>query len=308
MVFERMRMTATRRSGGPPRTARVARATPAHTAQVLPHRLATTPMTSVMQLARLNVRQKDGTISGVAFGNRPPSNLSKQGQHITAFVAFQDAVLSHVRDKTPAQAATALIGLMEMFKELPGMKSQPKHILEAMDKANTALEEAAKSDDVAKDVGEIIDTVLAIRNAIPLTAVSTHEGGGHGEAKTSGALEVLETAIRTGAKWKEEWGSESDVAAQAQYSMWRLLDFDPSSPASDDSKRDDKLEQMGRHVLGHFMSMRMAYPGTWYWLSTKKEYYLSTYLQKNRNVDGMPLQKLETADLEFVMKYALSFL
>jgi hypothetical protein len=275
--------------------------------QALPHRLATFATAPVMQLAKVHVRKNDdvkvnNTISGVTFGSRPPSNIrGTQGQHVTAFVAFQDAVLSHVRDKTPVAAAGALIGLLDQFKELPGMLSQPKYIVTALATNQQLLGDVATSDDPAGMLGDLIDNVLAIRNAIPLTAVTTHEGGGHGEAKSAGGLEVLETAIRTGAPWPDKWGTADEVAAQSQFYMWRLLDYDPPSPGTD----DEKLAQIGRHLLGHFLSMRMAYPGVWHWLSTKKEYYLFTYLMAHRNDDGIPLRNLTSGELKALAEYVI---
>jgi hypothetical protein len=68
--------------------------------------------------------------------------------------------------------------------------------------------------------------------------------------------------------------------------MWQLLDYNPTQPAYDNA-----VKVIGDKVLTHFLSLRMAYPKTFEWL-TVREAYLFTYLEANRDGRKMPLKKL----------------
>jgi hypothetical protein len=246
-------------------------------------RLATSPHD--LQLVRLNLRN-DGTISGVsAWPDRGPSNVRGQGQHLTAYVSFEDMILSHVRDRTPEQAAEALVALLKDFYVLPGMKApQAKYLRDGVENAAQRLRDA-KGD--AKEIGAVADEILRIRNQVPGTAV-TGEGGGHGEAKDSGRLEVIETALRKDA-WNPAWDKKVAVG-ESQFSMWRLLDYDPP-PGAD-------LGEIAKRVGTHFLSMRMSYPQVFAWLSAKQETWLFTYLKANRKGAGIPLGRLADATID----------
>jgi hypothetical protein len=235
-----------------------------------------------LQRARLNVR-KNGTISGVSdWPKRPPSNLrGTQGQHLTAYVVFEDAILSHVKDVTVPEAADALIALLSEILNLPGMSIQSgAYLKKAIEENMEILQKDAKD---AQVVGKVIDNILTIRNQIPGTA-ERGTGGGHGEAKSSGTLETLETTLRRDS-WDKTW-DEDIVENQCRSFMWGLLDYNPAQPA------DDKAAKViGDRVLTHFLSLRMAYPKTFEWL-TAREAYLFTYLEANRDSAGMPLKEL----------------
>ncbi|MFF4674929.1 DUF4157 domain-containing protein [Streptomyces sp. NPDC001279] len=257
-----------------------------------------TPARASLQRAKLNIRPKDtakhkaGTISGVSdWGNRPPSNLrGHQGQHRTAFVVFKNAVKNRVVDRTPADAAQALIGLIEEYRALPGMRQKNAQYLHDYFKSCADdLEKAGKSNDV-KLIGELIDQILGARNQVPGTA-EHGEGGGHGEADSSGVVQTVEEALRAG-EWDGEW-KEEVVAGQMCHNLWRLLDYDPNSPGSDEEKR----KKIQTALLTHYQSVSSAYPHVWNWL-TNKGYYLSEYLLEHRLESGMPLTKL--SDAEFV--------
>ncbi|NYI07865.1 hypothetical protein [Allostreptomyces psammosilenae] len=247
-----------------------------------------------VQRARLNVRSggaRAGTISGVsALPGRPTSNLSgTQGQHLTAYVVFEDSISNRVADRTPAEAARALITLLDEISELPGMaQANAAYLRDAVTASRGRLTAAATAGDTAA-IGKEIDTILSIRNKVPGTA-QRGTGGGHGEAGTSGVLQELEKQLRQGA-WPAEW-NETVVRDQARESMWRLLDYDPAQPAD-----GVPTEEMRRRVLAHYLSLRSAYPMTWEWLTTKG-YYLVDYLRANRNGPGMPLQRLSAATLQ----------
>jgi hypothetical protein len=235
-----------------------------------------------LQRARLNVR-KNGTISGVSdWPKRPTSNLrGTQGQHLTAYVAFEDAILSHVKDVTVPEAADALRALLSEILNLPGMSIQSGAYL--MKPIENNMEILRMNADNPVVVGEVIDNILIIRNKIPGTAAQG-TGGGHGEAKSSGTLETLETALRRDS-WDKTW-DEDIVENQCRSFMWGLLDYNPAQPA------DDKAAKViGDRVLTHFLSLRMAYPKTFEWL-TEREAYLFTYLEANRDSAGMPLKEL----------------
>jgi len=173
-----------------------------------------------MQRARLNMRG-NGTVSGVSvWPDRPSSNLrGHQGQHLTAYVAFQDAILSHVKDRTVPEAVAALIILLGDIRDLPGMTLRSADYLQGPIDANLGL--LRDNADNTAIVGEVIDNILSIRNKVPGTA-EHGTGGGHGEAGFSGTLETVETALRRDA-WPDAWDADV-VENQCRYSMWRLLD------------------------------------------------------------------------------------
>ena len=254
-----------------------------------------------IQRARLNVRAKgatrEGTISGVTqWPSRPPSNLrSTQGQHRTAYVVFEDAILDRVADRTPAEAANELIALLQEYALLPGMAQKNVGYLEiGIAQCIKALTQAAADDDAAA-VGEQIDVILAIRNQVPGTA-ARGDGGGHGEAAQSGVLTEVEKAKRTSTAFRADWGSEAEVADQVRYAMWRLLDYEPSAPADDVA-----TAKIAKVVLTHYLALRSAYPQVWAWLSAGGM-YLYDYLVNNRKAEGMPLTKLDGDELLAVFK------
>ena len=153
----------------------------------------------ILQLARLNVR-RDGsnTISGVsAWPHRPASNVrGSQGQHLTAYVAFTDMILSRVRDRTVPEAANELIDLLDRMSELLGGDQWNRTYGATVEENKQLLRDAARNNN-ADTVGGVIDNILALRNVMPDTALATAEQTpGHGEAGTSGSLEVLETILR----------------------------------------------------------------------------------------------------------------
>jgi hypothetical protein len=244
-------------------------------------------VTALVQRAKLNIRASSspqaGTISGVSgFPHRPPSNLGSQGQHLTAYVAFVDTILSNVRDRTPVDAARQLIWVATEFKKLPAMASVGqwnKHIHASLDLIVQRLDAAIKSGDpgvAAATVGAEIDQLLSERNRVPGTAIGEKDTIGHGESKTAGALEVMETALRT----KQAGGYGAAEAEQAVQELWRLLDYDPPDP-------DDKvkLETVSKRVLTHLMSMRLAYPQVWQWLSSgPSKFWMIPYLRANRKL------------------------
>jgi hypothetical protein len=251
-----------------------------------------------IQLAKLNLRAKDKKISGVKFRSRPTSNVTKgQGQHLTAFVAFQDMILSHVRDKTVAEAANALIEVLNTIQHLPGAENLHASIGGKFDINRELLARAAKSGNAAH-VGTIIDNILSLRNKLPDTALSTAEKTpGHGEAKTSGILEVLETALRKGLPFRPSWGSAGQVADQALASMWRLLDYQPPGGAGEKSFAKTK-----QRVLRHVLQMELSYPATFAWLSARGS-YLMPYLKANRRKTGMPLSRLADGEMDTLVDH-----
>ena len=227
--------------------------------------------------------RKDGTISGVSdWPKRPTSNLSGvQGQHLTAYVTFEHAILSHVKDVNVPQAAAALSELLSEILILPGMSILSRAYLNGPIKDNMKMLRMNADNPVV--VGEVIDNILTIRNKIPGTT-ARDKGGGHGEATSSGTLETLETALRR-ESWHNTW-EEAIVVNQCCSLMWQLLDYNPTQPAYDNA-----VKVIGDKVLTHFLSLRMAYPKTFEWL-TVREAYLFTYLEANRDGRKMPLKKL----------------
>ncbi len=249
-----------------------------------------------LQRAKLLVRTKDSIITGVSnskWPTRPPSNLrASQGQHLTAYVVFEDMILSHVKDVTVPEAAKALRELLIEILKLPGMTSPSAAYLKTPIAEN--MEKLQKHAKDANVVGEVIDNILKIRNQIPGTA-QNGVGGGHGEAESSGKLETVETALRRKC-WDKNW-DKNTVEIQCLSSMWRLLDYNPSESAWDKSS-----QVIGDRVLTHFLSLRMAYPKTFEWL-TFNNAYLFTYLEKNRSSDGMPLKNLTKLQFDSLREY-----
>ncbi|MGH2721596.1 MAG: hypothetical protein ACRDJO_08340 [Actinomycetota bacterium] len=246
-----------------------------------------------VQRARLNIRSSggaQGTISGVSqWPSRPASNLrSGQGQHLTAYVAFEQMILSRVRDLTPEGAAASLIEVAREIKGLPAMVPPGQfnnHIHLGLDLVIAALSKLRGQDPgtVAAGVGPQIDEILRLRNQVPGTAISIPGTKGHGEAGDSGSLEVIETGLRTGTK---AW--DDSVATQAVQTMWFLFDYDPPAPGD-----AVILESIAKRVLTHVLSMRMAFPAIWRWLSGKDEkFHLLPYLIAHAGGAGLPLPRL----------------
>ncbi|WP_341720587.1 hypothetical protein QQG74_13315 [Micromonospora sp. FIMYZ51] len=243
-----------------------------------------TPGAVTVQRASLNIRP-DGTISGVSqFPSRPPSNLSKQGQHLTAYVAFEDTILSNVRDRTPSAAAEQLIWVARQFQALPFMETVNqwnRHVHQSIEAIIATLRDALDRDPpddkfLRSTVGRQIDELLRERNRVPHTAISESGTKGHGEAATAGGLEVMETAIRT----RRAGAYGDDEATQAVTQMWQLLDYDPAEP----SAASPELLLIQRRVLTHVRSMRLAYPQVFAWLTgLGAGYWLMPYLRAHQD-------------------------
>lgn len=258
----------------------------------------------VVQRARLNVRT-NGTISGVSqFPRRPPSNLSRQGQHLTAYVVFEDTILSQVRDRTPAQAAEQLIWVAGQFKELPFMvdiNQRNRHVHESLDYIIEQLRAALAGDHqddahIRAVVGNQIDDLLAQRNRVPHTAINESGTFGHGESGNAGALETMETALRNARAGS--YGAAE--ATQAVRQMWALFDYDPPEPAAE----SNQLATIEKRVLTHLKSMQLAYPHLFKWLTEQgSEYWLMRYLRSHRD-DVNCLNRLSDERLEDIESYA----
>jgi hypothetical protein len=253
----------------------------------------------VVQRAKLNIRKMDGTISGVSnFIARPPSNLGFQGQHLTAYVAFEQTMLSRVRDRLPTQAAAELREVIREIKALPAMETPNqwnRHIHRSLDMIDQNLQHAAGMNEknAARMVGTQIDGLLRERNRVPGTAISEVGTHGHGEATNAGALEVMETALRTGTA--QHYGAAE--MKQAVECSWHLFDYDP--PDATDAK---KLEKIQIRVLTHVMSVRTAFPHVFDWLSTNSNYWLIPYLRANRATFAA-LQRVSDQNLLLVQNY-----
>lgn len=252
----------------------------------------------VFQLARLNLRQ-NGTISGISnWPRRPTSNVSgSQGQHLTAYVSFTDMILSNVRDKTVAEAAEALIGVLDDMRELPGGEFWYGQYGASVETNKALLQQAANDDDAAR-VGSVINNILSLRNKMPDTAIATREQTwGHGESRTSGSLEVLENILRQNAGALPDDYDEDTEADAALFNMWRLLDYQPTSNASDQA-----FQRTENRVLRHIMQMRLSYPSVFEWLTARGS-WLMPYLEENRTDAGMPLSDLTDVEMDGVIEY-----
>jgi hypothetical protein len=251
----------------------------------LQRRVGNRATAALLQRATLNIRgptvANAGTISGVSnWPHRPPSNLGRQGQHLTAYVAFRNTILSHVRDRTPTAAAAQLALVAAAFTQLPYMETQNQwnaHIHASLQNIIIALNAATgmTQQNAAAAVGAQIDELLAERNRIPGTAISEPGTVGHGEAGHAGALEVMETALRTG----NAGGYGNAEAQQAVEEMWSLLDYDPPDPTTAQT-----LEIVSKRVLTHVKSMRLAFPQVFTWLSghSAPTYWVMRYLRNNQ--------------------------
>jgi hypothetical protein len=260
------------------------------------------PVAGGLPVQRVTFNMKtDGTISSIAmksWPSRPASNMrGKQGQHLTAYVAFEDAMINRVTGRTVKQAAAALLELLEEYRQLPGMAAKPDYLVTAIDENVVLLKTAMAADD-AKGVGAVIDNMLKIRNVIPGTAQGG-TGGGKSEAKNSGILNVVEAALRAGTAFPAAWTAHGvSVEDQVRNAMWRLLDYHPSGMGSSSSSGMDPVTKA---VLTHYHSMRSGYPLTFAWL-TDNGHYLVDYLMNNRKGDGMPLGELTDTELKGVIE------
>lgn len=253
-----------------------------------------------VQLAKLNIRGPSsgspGTISGISgWINRPPSNLSKQGQHLTAYVTFVQTMLSRVRDRTPRQAAAELRNVINEFRQLPAMQNVNQwnnHIHQSLNAIDGQLQGAAgmSESDAADVVGDQIDALLRERNRVPGTAISEPGTVGHGEAKHAGALETMETALRTGNAG--HYGNAEK--AQAVSDMWALLDYDPPDPPG-----ALQLQAIVARVATHLRSLRTAFPQVFIWLSGDPNYWLLPYLRANPHI-ATSLQRVSGPNLLLV--------
>jgi len=260
---------------------------------------------TIVQRVTLNIRPttgaNPGTISGVSnWTNRPPSNLSIQGQHLTAYVTFKQTILSRVRDRTPTQAAAELYQVVQEIRMLPYMNPPSQwnnHIHQSLNGIEQRLNQAATLPDqrqAARDVGYLIDAILTERNRVPSTAINEPGTVGHGEAGHAGSLEVMENTIRKGMAG----GYGAPQAQQAVEEMWSLFDYDPPNPTTAKA-----LLEIQRRVLTHVMSMRTAFPHVFAWLTAKSpKYWLMPYLRANRGAIGA-LQRLTDGYLQSVEDY-----
>jgi hypothetical protein len=252
----------------------------------------------VFQRVRLNLRG-NGTISGISnWPRRPTSNVSgSQGQHLTAYVSFTDMILSNVRDKTVEEAADELIDILDRMQEFPGGDHWYRQYGTAIETNKALLQQAANDDDAAT-VGSVINNILSLRNKMPDTAIATREQTwGHGESRTSGSLEVLETILRQNAGALPNTYDEDTEAEAALYNMWRLLDYQPTGNASDQA-----FQRTENRVLRHVMQMRLSYPAVFGWLTARGS-WLMPYLEENRDDAGMPLTDLTDVEMDDVTEY-----
>lgn len=254
----------------------------------------------VAQLAKLNLRA-NGTISGVSqWPKRPSSNVSgKQGQHLTAYVAFTDMILSQVRDRTVPEAADALSDVLDSLQALPGGDTWYKTYKAYIDTAQQELTDAGANND-AKEVGRLINDILSLRNKMPDTAIATRERTwGHGESKTSGSLEVLENLLRQNGGTLPAQYDDDEEADAALANMWRLLDYQPKSGGSAAA-----MERTQNRVLRHVQQMRLSYPEVFSWLTARGAgSWLMPYIEDHRDDNGMPLTDLDDMEIDEVKDF-----
>lgn len=240
-----------------------------------------------MQFVRLNMRP-DGTITGISdYPSRPPSNMNHQGQHLTAYVVFEDMVLNRVRGRNLAEATDELMLVLDEMGELPAVQtgSQPANrILDFIGILKNTLLSATTKEEVC----DVIADILRLRNMVPGTAESG-TGGGHGEAGNSGILNQAEAYIRTG-RWPP-YVDHNSAAEQCLYAVWRLLDYDPPNPAT-----PIDAERIARVIATHFRSIISAYPHVEAWL-TARGVLFSRFLKAHRGDIGMPLVRVAPAEL-----------
>ena len=141
--------------------------------------------------------------------------------------------------------------------------------------------------------GAVIDDILSIRNKVPGTA-ERGTGGGQGESKYSGSLETVESALRTDS-WNKSW-DEDTVSEQCRYYVWRLLDYAPAEPESDEDRA-----VIATKIITHYKSIMSAYPKVERWLNGREDYF-STYLEAHRDDAGMPLKGITPKELTKILK------
>lgn len=254
----------------------------------------------VIQRAKVNVRPATsgtlpGTISGITFGKRPASNSSKQGQHLTAYVAFQSMILSHTIDKDIGGAAIALRALLPKIRAFIDPKTTKKYLFTALDDVDADLVGVIATNifdkkEAAKELGTAIDTILSIRNQVPGSALVTKNTGGHGEANPNGALMEMEKALLRTPGPPGDW-DQNAVALQAGKAMWALMDSNPVS------KNDP--DKIAAALIKHMQQMMISFPKVFAWLSTKKAWYLRPLLMLND--DKLPLHGLKKSERQAVV-------
>lgn len=239
----------------------------------------------VVQLARVNIRKSDQTITGVsAFPSRPSSNArGGQGHHRTAYVVFEDTIVSKVRGRTLAEAAASLQGYLEEILLLPGMKSAA--YLEA------PLKECWKALNDPKNVNAVIDEILAIRNQVPGVA-EKGKGAPNDEAGSSLILRTVDHALQDDA-WNNRWDPKV-VSMQCREAVWKLFAYDP--PHADNDK---KVQKIANHVTTFIRSIISAYPHVEAWLYGRGDTF-QAYLENHRYTHGFPLQRLTKGELTAV--------
>ncbi|MES2443197.1 MAG: DUF4157 domain-containing protein [Pseudomonadota bacterium] len=271
-----------------------------------PARVVAAPAQRVAQLGKpkLNLRGKAGavarTFSSVSFKNfkRPASNSSKQGQHGTAYVAFQDELSNTIVDKTPAEAIKALRKLVPRIRNLINPKTSKRYLFLSLTTVEALLDNAAKAikakdEKFALSEMEIaIGDLLTVRNQIPGTATVTTNTGGHGEGDSAGKLRAVETALRKKQAFPGAWGGDARVALDSALSMWRLLDINPIKNRSADV--------IAKKLVEHEEQMGGSYPLTYKWLGTKPA-WLPAKRVANQS-DGMPLKDFDSKKIRDIKK------
>ena len=196
-----------------------------------------------------------------------------------------------------AEAAEALIGVLDDMRELPGGEFWYGQYGASVETNKALLQQAANDDDAAR-VGSVINNILSLRNKMPDTAIATREQTwGHGKSRTSGSLEVLENILRQNAGALPDDYDEDTEADAALFNMWRLLDYQPTSNASDQA-----FQRTENRVLRHVMQMRLSYPSVFEWLTARGS-WLMPYLEENRTDAGMPLSDLTDVEMDGVTEY-----
>jgi hypothetical protein len=142
---------------------------------IVTQRLTGPVLHAPVQLARVNIRQNGaeaGTISGVSqFPSRPSSNArGGQGNHLTAYVVFEDTIVTKVINRTPEGAAASLQEYLNQILLLPGMQGSHASYL------RNAIENCRRELNDPDNVNAQIDVILTIRNQVPGSAIQGNGG------------------------------------------------------------------------------------------------------------------------------------
>jgi hypothetical protein len=224
----------------------------------------------------------EGVITSIKFPSRFPSNAYKQGQHATAYTAFEHMITNHVAGLYPIDAVHELSELIDGIDALIKPNTSKTHLREGLEDGRSWLKSAKtnlnsdREQEGLEDLTQAIIKILSTRNQIPGTAFTKKNTGGHGEGDAAGKLQVAENSLRLNGHMPDHLGSDTKGAELCAALMWKQ--FDPAI------LHKSNPEAIAGDLARHIDSMRLCYPRVFEHLSQKKSWYLSAQLTKSQTM------------------------